>query len=445
MRTRIGALAALGVLLLPGCGGNGNSVPILTNGNRDTAATSYDLTDLGAAAYYYGYYYGNYYYTSYYPIYGLSQGGVVSVNGQGQVVSDTTNNASVWQNGALTLLSSTYSSATALNNTGEIVGAADDVTYNYVATYWLNGHQTSIGTLPGGYYSRALGVNASGDIVGESSGYNASNQWFWHAFFWQNGKMTDVGALPGGMYSRASAVNAGDQVVGWSDFAANNYETHAFSWQNGQITDLGTLPGGTTSEANAINDSGQIVGSSDSPPQGLFGFRALRAVTWRNNAMLDLGTLGGPGAIAFAVNNQGQIVGTADTTIIDNDPPPYLYGYGTGGGSSTGGTASGGTPSGASGGPTGTITPGSGNPIGGGAGNGVTGARSAIKKTRGIGDTYVSHAFFYVGGAMVDLNSRIPTNSGWELIQATGINEQGQIVGFGILNKRVHAYLLTPK
>src|SRR5207302_8546748 len=56
----------------------------------------------------------------------------------------------------------------------------------------------------------------------------------------------------------------------------------------------------------------------------------------------------------------------------------------------------------------------------------------------------VAHAFLYSGGAMHDLNSLIPADSGWELQQASGINDAGQIAGSGYLNGRYHAFLLTP-
>jgi hypothetical protein len=45
---------------------------------------------------------------------------------------------------------------------------------------------------------------------------------------------------------------------------------------------------------------------------------------------------------------------------------------------------------------------------------------------------------------LVDLNKFIPTNSGWSLRYATGMNDNGQITGVGIINGAKHGYLLTP-
>jgi probable HAF family extracellular repeat protein len=57
----------------------------------------------------------------------------------------------------------------------------------------------------------------------------------------------------------------------------------------------------------------------------------------------------------------------------------------------------------------------------------------------------ISHAFFVdVTGPMLDLNDLIPSDSGWELQSATGINDSGQIVGNGRApNGENHAFLLT--
>ena len=43
------------------------------------------------------------------------------------------------------------------------------------------------------------------------------------------------------------------------------------------------------------------------------------------------------------------------------------------------------------------------------------------------------HAFLYTDGQMFDLNSLIDPASGWELLEATAINDGGQIVGWGDL------------
>lgn len=45
---------------------------------------------------------------------------------------------------------------------------------------------------------------------------------------------------------------------------------------------------------------------------------------------------------------------------------------------------------------------------------------------------------------MTNLNTLIPSNSGWFLSDATGINKSGQIVGNGIINGQRRAFLLTP-
>jgi hypothetical protein len=40
-------------------------------------------------------------------------------------------------------------------------------------------------------------------------------------------------------------------------------------------------------------------------------------------------------------------------------------------------------------------------------------------------------AVLFSGGQVIDLNTRIPSNSGWVISAATGINDAGQIVGYG--------------
>src|SRR5579884_4216029 len=445
MRIRSALFLTLGLCLLAGCGGGGGSVNSIPTGSQKTggqkAATAYTITDLGAADYYY--YYG-YYFD------GLNRGAAVQINDLGQVVSGTGPNALVWRNGETKQLSSYWSSASDLNNNNQIVGI--DTSSGCHAVLWTNGTPTDLGTISPdySYYSQANGINDIGQVVGASSTYS-NNTYGYHAFLSQNGKMTDLGTIAGD-YSIAAHINHAGQVVGWSTVPGGQYywyPVHAFVWQNGKMTDLGTLSGGTASDASAINASGVIVGSSTTPPQGLYNYRTIRAVAWVNEAIQDLGTLGGAGSIAFDINDAGQIVGSADTTTVNNQPN-FWQPFGTGGAGNNGGPpgAGGAGGNGGSGGGANQNGNPGGTPISSGAGGGLPN-RSAAKprsgsKTRGIGDTYVAHAFVYANGQMTDLNIYLPANSGWELIQATGINNSGQIVGYGTLNQRVHAFLLSP-
>ncbi|MBC7527544.1 MAG: hypothetical protein H7308_08335, partial [Chthonomonadaceae bacterium] len=60
-------------------------------------------------------------------------------------------------------------------------------------------------------------------------------------------------------------------------------------------------------------------------------------------------------------------------------------------------------------------------------------------------DTENPHAFIVRGGRLVDLNTLIPAGSGWELIFATGVNDKGQVVGMGLHENRLRAFLLSPQ
>ncbi len=45
---------------------------------------------------------------------------------------------------------------------------------------------------------------------------------------------------------------------------------------------------------------------------------------------------------------------------------------------------------------------------------------------------------------MRDLNKLIPSNSGWQLTSANGINVRGQITGEGTIDGQTHAFVLAP-
>ena len=192
-----------------------------------------------------------------------------------------------------------------------------------------------LGTL-GGSPTTAHGINNLGQVVGESATGRLSDGPIRHAFLWEAGYMTDLGPPAGVAYAindagevagvhrypdrhtesfrytsgtamasipegRVSAINNTGQVVGGIPSGS------AFLWNAGTLTYLGTL-GGTGSQAYAINDLGQIAGSAY-----MSGNSAMHSFLWNGAGLMDLGTLGGTNSVAFGINNAGQIVGSSQT------------------------------------------------------------------------------------------------------------------------------------
>lgn len=127
--------------------------------------------------------------------------------------------------------------------------------------------------------------------------------------------LTEIEPLAGAILGGAGAINNNGQVVGYCTFSDGR--ERAFLWQNHTLVDLGTLPGRSTSRAYAINDYGQIVGECYQP--GYYGQATLFDSTGAGDN-IDLGTLGGSRSVALAINNAGQIVGQANFLAASFDP-----------------------------------------------------------------------------------------------------------------------------
>src|SRR6266545_7603043 len=203
-----------------------------------------------------------------------------------------------------------------------------------------------LGTL-GGRNSRAVGINSGGQIVGQSELIPNASGGVSHGFIWDAGKMRDLGDFDAKEPTRAVAIDERGWVAGvagrhpddlrscvlWHDGKITELHIrscfvdamnergqivaegglHSFLWESGRARDLGGL-GGVATSAEAINDDGQVIGWAETSERGGYGsLNREHAFLWRNGKMTDLGTLGGKQSRATAINDRGEVVGTADT------------------------------------------------------------------------------------------------------------------------------------
>jgi probable HAF family extracellular repeat protein len=134
-----------------------------------------------------------------------------------------------------------------------------------------------------------------------------------HAFLYRDGLLKQL-SVPG-IASVGLAINGGGQVAG--NYQDGGEAKLAFLDEVcGCAKPLGTL-GGPEALVYGLNDVGQVIGVSDTAA----GQR--RAFLYQDGAMKDLGTFGGAGSFAAAVNEAGLVVGDADNA--SGNAHAFLY------------------------------------------------------------------------------------------------------------------------
>src|SRR5450432_1059234 len=143
-------------------------------------------------------------------------------------------------------------------------------------------------------------------------------------------KVTDLGPVGGPPGSPYFITNNG--LAGGAAASANG-SMHLALWYKGVKLNIGTPGlGGPNSEGFGVNEKGQAVGPAQtSVPNGedFCGFNAYGLppsgtaclpFLWQNGVMSKLPTLGGANGVANMINNRGQVAGYAENTMRDPDP-----------------------------------------------------------------------------------------------------------------------------
>ena len=296
----------------------------------------------------------------------------------------------------------TGSAGYAINASGHVAGVWQDASGAYLA--FAASPATGALILPAGSVeSRASGINYSGAVAGTTQWLSGARATVW------NGADVMIMGTFGGADSYATAINDAGQVTG--NAADQTGRARAFVYTCGAMQDLGVLSGGSWSAGYSINGAGQIAGTGD---VAAGRFRAFRGSV---SGLAPLGTLGGLSSYGMAINNAGMIAGHSQVAS------GYTHAFLHNGSSMI---------------DLGTL----------GGGNsyafGLNSAADAVGYSLLAGNL-TTHAFMYRNGVMFDLNSLLESPAGWELIEAYGINDEGQITGAGMFEGHMRAFRLDPQ
>ena len=279
---------------------------------------------------------------------------------------------------------------------------------------------TELGILQGDEDNTPRALNEAGQVVGESGYYHQDSfppyteTSAYHAWLWENGSgPQDLGNL-GQASSSANGINESGQVVGTSTLADADWrhDTRPFMWEStDDMQNLGTPDAYDEASAYDINDAGQVVGNAwtwnYTEEDGYSTIE--RAFLWKDGSKINLGTLdGSPSSNAVDINTSGQVTGFAMSPNIA-DYRPFLWQDGVMRELPT---------------LSGTI----GNPPRDMNDQGyVVGAAYYPRNAQGDAP---SKAFLYKNGNVTALPAPAGYVLGTDFMEATAINNSGQIVGF---------------
>jgi uncharacterized membrane protein len=284
--------------------------------------------------------------------------------------------------------------ATGINNSQTIVGTSEA---GRAAVWSKRDGLREVETPSGFTHSEGIGLNDHGLAIGIAINRNTTQR---QGLTFGNGKVT----LLTGMHSRPFAVNDSEEIVGESQVEGATTSA-AVIWKGGKATPLGDC---CASVAYAINNRGTTIGNIYDK-SGKY-----RAFVWDEaHGLKRIGPAEGFSA-ALAINQAGEILlqqfpddivlyrdGVLKRLALSDKRPAA-------------------------------------HP------KAMNGCDAIVGSYGPFGDA--DRAFLWSEAmGFRDLNEVIGEHKGWVLQMATGINEQGEIVGWGEKNREDAGFLLVPK
>ncbi len=313
----------------------------------------------------------------------------------------------------------------AINEKGEIAGLVDFGRPGGLGGYvthvflWRNKRLADLGSF-GGKSCSVQAISEAGNLVGTVVLEEKPGEYREKGFSWSAGKTIFLPTLSGFSNNYPLTITSNEEIVGVCANPKNIIDTkfqatrpkmllkEAYLFSHNHLSAMISLPYKMT----AVSSNLQYFLVSD----GVSNFQRFRY--WPESGKVHaLDTFISRSGYVHEISNSGSVVGNADIPGALNHACCWQNGQ-----------------------------PQDLGDLGGGFGD----AFAINDKSQIVGCSYPSgknphyHAFRWQNGKMIDLNNLISPSSHWELSLATGINNRGQIIGWGLHNNLSRAYLLTP-
>ena len=308
----------------------------------------------------------------------------------------------------VTVVGRANSRATDINKDGVVTG---DYAVNTTSTRgFLNRGKGVVYLGAGGASSNAVAINDQGQVLGQWT--TAAGQQ--RGFIYYAGTRRDIGiGIIPGRTTRYTDINNGGFIIAQGEVPGSFAGPHSFlRAPDGKFTAIGTLPfKDPITYANAINNHNTIAGASGPLT---FPEQPLRAFTWSNGVMRNLGDFGWTPNYGEAINDCGQITGSMSVPNFIHNRIAFLYGHGR------------------------LID--------------IDGRLATVERDSGgtginchshvVGSSNHLSGFVYRGKRMQSLNALIDPKLQWDIFSPQAINDAGQIAATAIRHEVQYAVRL---